>query len=182
MNYVLMEQVIRHVMANLAIVPASFVNIAKTKSLTSKEFILKEKLIFETEEGTISNRIWGCQISAEQQEIKLLVGDCSQDKETLEYCLIVQLKDSPAYGLYLAYSSKDDFSAEPMIAVSVNSKDWMECSTYLQATFLAGMEQVRDLGIGWTKCSDYTESYELMLQFIKFHTEFYEASYEGQED
>lgn len=169
-------------MANLAIVPAPFVNIDKTKSLTSKDFLLKEKLVFETESGTIANKVWGCQISAEQQEIKLLVGDCSQDKDTLEYCLLVKLKDAPAYGLYLAYSKHDDFNAEPMLAVSVNDKDWMECSTYLQATFLAGMEQIRDLGVGWMKCSDYSSNYELMQQFIKFHTKYYEASYEGQED
>jgi hypothetical protein len=177
-----MEQIIRHVMANLAIVPAPFVNLEKTKSLTSKDFLLKEKLVFENDDGTTTNKVWGCQISAEQQEIKMLVGDCSQDEMALEYCVLVQLKDAPAYGLYLSYSNQDDFSSEPMIAVSVNNKDWMECNTYLQATFLAGMEQVRDLGLGWSKCSDYADNYELMLSFIKFHSEFYEASYEGQED
>lgn len=176
-----MEQIIKHVMANLAIIPAVFINQEKTKSLTSKEFLLREKLVFEGDNGATNNNVWGCQISAEQQEIKILVGDCSQNKDILEFCVLVQLKDAPAYGLYLMLAG-DWVSQEPMIAVSINNKDWMECSTYLQATFLAGMEQIKDLGLGWSKCTNYIDQYELMLTFIKFHNIFYEASYEGQED
>lgn len=185
MNYVLMAEIVKHVLANLAVTPSEFVNLERTKSLTSKEFLLKEKLNFETDEGApLKNNVWGCQISAEQQEIKILVGDCTQDKNFPEYCLLVQLKDSPAYGLYLMYTEamEESFNPEPMIAVSVNNKDWMECTTYLQATFLAGMEQIRDLGLSWSKCADYTENYQLMVGFIKFHNSFYEAYYEGQED
>jgi len=50
MNYVLMEEIVKHVLANLAIMPSDFVNLERTKSLTSKDFLLKEKLNFETED------------------------------------------------------------------------------------------------------------------------------------
>ena len=184
MNYELMENIIRHVMAKLVIIPSSFIDIDidKSKSLLSKDFLLKEKLTFEGDNGAISNNIWGCQISSQQQEIKILVGDCSIDEK--EYCLLVQLKDAPAYGLYIVnnYTKHTPFDSEPMIAVSINNKDWMECSTYLQATFLAGMEQIKDLGLSWNKCSNYSEHYKLMLDFIKFHNEFYEDFYARQED
>jgi hypothetical protein len=184
MNYDLMTKIIQHVMANLVISKSDFVNIDKSKSLLSKDLLLKEKLNFEEDGIKSQNNIWGCQISAEQQEIKILVGDCTQDKNLPEYCLLVQLKDAPAYGLYLMFTETFDESMnpEPMIAVSVNNKDWMECSTYLQATFLAGMEQIRDLGLAWSKCTNYNDTYALMLSFIKFHNQFYEAAYEGQED
>lgn len=183
MNYILMEQIVKHILANLAIIPSNIVNLDRTKSLISKDFLLKEKLNFENEEGSpLKNNVWGCQISAEQQEIKILVGDCTQEDNVPEFCLLVQLKDAPAYGLYLLYAPDSNISAEPMIAVSVNNKDWMECSTYLQATFLAGMEQIRDLGLSWSKCSNYIENYQLMIEFIKFHNNFYEAFYEGKEN
>lgn len=179
-----MENIIRHVMANLAIIPSSFVDPDKTKSLMSKEYLLTEKLSFESEEEVIKNRIWGCQISLEQQELKFLLGDCSQEKNIPEYCLIVQLKNAPAYGVYLVFNDlvSSQVDSEPLLACTLNGKEWMECQTYLQATFLAGMEQVRDVGLSWNKCTDYKDQYELMLSFIEFHNVVYEAKYEGQED
>jgi hypothetical protein len=178
MNKVLMENIVRHVFANLAVIPSAFVNVDKTKSLMSKDFLLNDSLSFENESGIIRNKIWGCQISTEQQELKILLGDCSPEKQTPEYCLVVQLKDAPAYGIYLVCNSED---SEPLIACTLNGKDWMECQTYLQATFLAGMEQIRDVGLSWNKCSDYKNQYDLMVSFIDFHNAVYEAKYEGQE-
>lgn len=179
MNYDLMTEIIQHVFANLGIIQSQFVKLDNTKSLISKDLLLKEKLIFENDDGTVKNNIWGCQISAEEQEIKILVGDCSSDEDIKSYCLIVKLKDAPAYGLCLEYVySGDDLKKDcPMIAVSVNDKDWMECTTFLQSTFLAGMEQIRDLGLSWSKCLNYDEQYKLMLSFIKYYNTFYEPDY-----
>lgn len=178
-----MEQIVRHVMSNLAIVPASFVDLDRSKSLRSKEFLLNEKLSFQKENGQVfTKNVWGCQIVIDHKEMKILLGDCSQEKDLLEFCVVVQLQDAPAYGLYLAFNDLSDpetYEAEPLIAVTLNNTDWMECSTYLQGTFLAGMEQIRDLGLPWTKCTNYSEQYNLMLSFIKFHDSFYEVKNEG---
>lgn len=173
MNHELMGEIIKHVMANLAIIPSSFVNLDKSKSLMTKEYLLHDKLSFQNEDGNvIYNDIWGCQISTGEQELKFLLGNCgSQEQNLFECCLIIQLKDSPAYGLYLVY---DDYinsidNNESLIAVTLNSKDWLSCNTYLQATFLAGMEQVREAGLAWNKCTDYKSQHELMLSFIKYY-------------
>jgi len=187
MNKVLLENIIKHILANLAIIPEPYVNYAKTKSLVSKEFLLPETLSFETESGEIfKNQIWGCQISADQQELKILLGDCSQIKEIPEYCLIVQLKNAPAYGMYLVYPdhtyAAEGMNSEALLACTMDGTDWMICQTYLQATFLAGMEQIKDMGMAWNKCSDYQDQYRLMTSFIKYHHNIYEAKYEGQED
>ena len=176
MNRKLMEDIVRHIFANLAVIPSTFVNIDKTKSLMSKDFVLNEMLSFENEDGIINNKIWGCQISVEQQELKILLGDCSQEKNTPEYCLVVQLKDAPAYGVYLVCEPEN---SEALIACTLNGKEWMECQTYLQATFLAGMEQIRDIGAAWNKCINYKNQYDLMISFIDFHSLVYEAKYEG---
>jgi hypothetical protein len=183
MNRILMEDIVRHILSNLAIIPSSFVDPDKTKSLMSKDYLLPEKISFEAESEVIKNKVWGCQISVEQQELKFLLGDCTQEKNIPEYCLVVKLKDAPAYGMYLVYNDLvgGQVDSEPLIACTLNGKEWMECQTYLQATFLAGMEQVRDVGLGWSKCTDYKENYELLLSFIQFHNTVYEAKYEGQE-
>jgi hypothetical protein len=72
-----------------------------------------------------------------------------------------------------------EINSEALIACSLDGKAWMECQTYLQATFLAGMEQVRDVGMNWSKCLDYKVHYESLLTFIKFHHTLYEGQYEG---
>lgn len=178
MNKKLLETIVKHVFSNLAIIPSEFVKIEATKSLKSKDFILTEKMPFIMDDGLQINRnVWGCQLSVEQQEIKLLLADCSVEQDIPEYALLVQLKDNPYYGVYLVCS--DDVDSEPMIGCSMNGKDWMECQTYLQATFLAAMEQIRDIGFTWGKCDKYKIHFESLLTFIKYHHSVYEGNDEG---
>lgn len=183
MNFDLREQIIKHILANLVIIPANFISTLKSKSLKSSEYLLDKKLRFNIDDQIVERKLWGCQISSEQQELKILLGDCSQENIP-EYCLIVQLKDAPAYGLYLVHNgfSNDPIDSEAMLACSLNGKDWLECNTYLQATFLAGMEQVKEIGLAWSKCTSYDEQYEMMLSFLNFHAMTYGVKDEGQEE
>ena len=178
MNRILLETIVKHVLANLAIIPSEFVKLGATKSLKSKDFLLTERMPFIMDDGLQVNRnVWGCQLSVEQQEIKLLLADCSLEENIPEYALLVQLKDNPYYGVYLVHSNEVD--SEPMIGCSMNGKDWMECQTYLQATFLAAMEQMRDIGFTWSKCDKYKTHFEALLTFIKYHHSVYESKDEG---
>jgi hypothetical protein len=90
--------------------------------------------------------------------------------------LIVQLKNTPAWGAYLI--DQDFVNERPgnaFLACTINEKDWMECNTYLQSAFLSGMEHIKELGLSWTKCSDYKDHINLIKSFIKYHDSFYEA-------
>jgi len=175
MNTALLDQIVVNIFANLLVIPSDFVN-PDGKSLKSKDFLLKEQLVFETESGNISKNIWGCQLSAGEQQLKILLGDCSQDKDLQEYCLIVQLKDAPAYGAYLVYNNSGDtrHAGDAIIACSLNENDWLICNTYLQATFLAGMEQIKEIGLSWHKCTDYKNLISKMKSFIKYHDDYSE--------
>jgi hypothetical protein len=185
MNQKLTEQIVYHVLANLGALPSTFVGQKATQSLIDKQFLLPEKVSFEIEGGEIQRKnIYGCQITVtNSKEFKMLLADCTQDKDLPEYCLLVQLKDSPTFALYLVFNQlvSEPTDSEAMIAVSVDKVHWMPCSAYLQATFLAGMEQIRDLGFSWSKCTGYQEQYKHLLSFIKFHNNFYGAEDEGQE-
>lgn len=178
MNKVLTEQIIKHIFYNLAILSSSTINLDKTKSLMSKDFLILEKVPFETNIPNINNNIWACQVYTDKHEIKFLLGDCRQEKNVSEFCLLVELKDAPIYGLYLV-ENKDNISSDPLIACSMDGIDWMECKTFLQATFLAGMEQIRELGLTWKKCPDYQAQYNSMITFIKFYNAIYERPNEG---
>lgn len=186
MNSKLTEQIAYHVLANLGIFPSDFVNKEMTRSIVDKQFTLSEKISLEIEGGEIiRHNIYGCQVAvADSKELKILVANCTEDKSLPEYCMLVQLKDAPAFAVYLIFTqlSNESLDSEALIAVSTDQKNWMPCSTYLQATFLAGMEQIRDLGFGWTKCNNYQDQYQQLLSFIKFHHNFFGDTDEGQED
>ena len=178
MNLKLRETIVEHVLANLAVIPSTFVSFDKSKSLKSKEFLLSDKISFiAIDEKVVENKLWGCQFSADQQDLKILLADCSTDYDTPEYAAVIHLKSQPMYGIYTLFDP--DINQEALIAVSLNGKDWLECSTYLQATFLAGMENIKELGFPWVKCSDYKEELAALLSFIKFHSNVYGNSNEG---
>ncbi len=180
MNQPLMEQIVQHIFANLGLVAASYVDSQRTQSLIDKEFRLPDKhLNFSNDSQIVSRPIYGCQIVLGDKTFRILAGDCSQEIGSPEYCVVVQLTGLPAYGMYMICDSHID-EKESLIAVSMDNKDWMPCSTFLQATLLAAMEQLRDVGVGWSKCVNYQLQYEALLSMIKFHTNHYEeANNEG---
>ena len=166
MNNKLLEQIVKHIFVNLRIIPSDYIS-DKSKSLISKDYILDKNITFNIDnESVIKSKIWGCQLMIDKGELKILLTDCSQEND-LEYYLIVHLKDAPAYGLYLGIDK--DQNADYTIVCSVDYKNWMKCSTYLQATFLAGMEQLKDLKFVWNKCQNYNEQYEMLCSFIKYY-------------
>jgi hypothetical protein len=183
MNQKLTEQIVIHILSNLGVLPSTFIDQDKTKSVMDKKFLLPEKLTFETVDGEILRKnIYGCQISVtDTKEFKMLLADCTQEKDAPEYSLVIQLKGAPAFGVYLIFNQliPQDLPDEALIGVNTDKAHWIPCSTYLQATFLAGMEQLRDLGFGWTKCVSYQELHSQLLSFIKFHRNFFEVSDEG---
>jgi hypothetical protein len=182
MNRNLTEQIALHVLANLGVVSANFVNKEATQSIINKSYLLPEKISFEDNGQIVRKNIYGCQVSiADSKELRLLLADCTQDKEFPEFALLVQLKDAPAFGIYMIISN-DQMDSEVLIAVSADKQNWMPCSVYLQATFLAGMEQLRDVGFGWTKATNYSEHHQQLLSFIKFHHNIYQEANEGQEE
>lgn len=186
MNDKLTEQIAYHVLANLGILPSDFINISETKRINDKQFMLPDKISFETEDGALLQRnMFGCQVLVtDKREFKMLLADCTQEKDIPEYALIIQLKDAPAYGLYLIFNRlvEDPPEAEAMIAVNADKKHWIPCTTYLQATFLAGMEQLRDLTFGWSKCKDYKELHMQLLSFIKFHDNYFEVTTDERQE
>lgn len=174
MNKKLRETIVKHVFASFALIPSDFINLNTTKSIKSKEYLLSDRIPFALEDGSEEEKnVWGCQFTVDSQEIKILLADCSLEKEIPEYALLVHLKDNPFYGVYLVCSNQID--TESLIGCSMDGTSWMECNTYLQATFLAGMEHIKDIGLAWNKCSGYKDELKSLKEFIQFHHAVYEA-------
>lgn len=173
MNKKLSEEIIKHILSNFLIITSDFINPNDYKSLLHKDFLLKEKLIFTLDEPNSSrkNNIWGCKLNFLQQEVVILLGDCSQDSEIIEYSVIISIPNSPTYGLYIILNHVD---SKPLITCTLDNKSWITCNTFLQATFLAGMEQLKDTSFNCSKISSYEEQYKLLLSLINYHNSLYE--------
>lgn len=173
MNKALTQEIINHIFSGFSVLQSGYFNNSKFKSLKSSEFLLSEKVSFEDDDGRMrKNNIWGVQFTIENSPLKILLADCSVEKNILEYAMLVSLKDSPSYGLYSAYSLDDEkIDSVPLIAVSVDNQNWMSCNTYFQATFLAGMENTKELTYAPSNCTDYKSNYNLLLSFIKYHSQ-----------
>lgn len=172
MNITLKTEIIKHIFANLAVIPSDYVNLDKTRSIMNNDFKLKESLSFE--DSDVKNNVWGCKMLSDKQEIKILIANCTIDSNK-EYSLIFQLKDTPIYGLYYLESAPN----KSVIACSLDGEKWMQCSTFLQSTFLAGMENIKNMGLSYSKCTDYDSQFKSMNSFIKYFNLVYEAEYEG---
>lgn len=174
MNQALLKEIVSHVFATFAVIPSDFVNQQSTQSLMSPEYLLDDQVSFIVDNTTVKNKVWGCQMDVTQHQIKVLLADCDVAKDVPEFAMIVQPKDLPMYGLYLVCWEDSDPGEtikdyEPMLATSLDQgKNWMPLNTSLQATFLAGMEQARELNMTWTKIQDHKPTYQAMLSFLRF--------------
>jgi len=161
MNQHLLETILRHVYSNLLIIPSEFIDVNNSASILSTKFLLEDNL-------------WGCKVSSGDEELIIMVNSYED-----EHSLLVKLKDSPIYCSYLFNS--EEYDSEAMLACTLDGNSWLPCNTFLQATFLAGMEQMREIGLTWNKIKDYKEEKKLINSFIKFHHSIYEEDNEGSE-
>ena len=171
-------EIVKHIFENLG-VSNKKLNLDSFKSLKDKEFLLNKSLTLVNDQEEVKNKVWGCQQSFGSQLMTMLLADLSIDNDCA-YGLIVQLKDSPAYGLY--FNLDDKVFDETVISCTINNKDWIICNTHLQATFLAAMEQIKEVGLSWRKAEDYNEQYDLMISFIKNYDSLFGDVDEGQEN
>lgn len=177
MNVDLTEQIIRHILSSLKVISTDFINV-KSQTLISKNFLLEEKLQLEIEEDDlIQNSVWGCKFYIEGKTLKIIVGDASIDNSITEFCAIIHLDESPTYGMYIAMNE----DSRALIACSINGKDWMKCSIYLEATFLAGMEQMKNHLLLPQKCENYKSEFESMVSLMNFHSTVFGVIDEGEE-
>ena len=164
MNNILTFEIVKHVMNSFGILKDS-----KTISIKNDSFELKEKLKFERDDGTIDKkRIWAAEISIQNEPLKVLVTDCSE-KSDEEYYVFVKMHDCPAYCLY--FNSNPEFMNFNIICVAVE-KNWMKCNIGLQATFLAGIETVKDLPTTFQPSKKYKDDLDLFISFVDYNEEF----------
>lgn len=186
MNFELLTKIVEHIFASFLVINSRYITKNSSQSLMVDDFLLDKKVPFETNNKIENkNNMWSCQSKIADVDFKLLLVDCSDysdDKsEVKDYALIIQLTGSPVYGLYYSYSTIEPYPSPeyhyPLIGFNHNNT-WIVCNTFIQSTFLAGMEQLKDVNCIYTKCIEYKELYKYFETFMDFHTEFYDKFFD----
>lgn len=171
MSNKLTEEIIKRVYKCIGVILPG--DTATIESIMQNTFIIPNKIIFD--DGANGGSIWAIQSNInEQNSIKLMLADCSQS-EVPEYALLIAIDGAPSYATYLGYREYADINSpynyDALIACSVQDGSWVECSVYLQATFLCGMEKLRELSAGFEPLRDPDKMLYDLLKFIKYYEE-----------
>lgn len=161
---ILTQEIVNHIFSKLGV---GHSNLHRAyNSILNDNFMLDQKIcLIDEEEKEVNNSMWSCKITVEEKDFRLLIADCSTLNEQ-EYALIVSLDDSPAYGVYFSIT---DPSAN-YIACLLNGF-WVTATVYMQASFLTGMEQIRELSSPWVRNEKTDDLYEKLIQFVSYHDE-----------
>lgn len=170
----LTDQILAHIYHSLGI--GALTNI----SILSDAFLIPRKISFNIDgEEKIAN-LWGAQITIDNLNFRILCGDFSS--EIKEFALVIKLDNCPTYGCYLSFCEMNDnhFTnpSDGMILFSFKDNHWLISNTYVQATFLAGMEQLKDVGAAWQSLVKYDD----LIDNIKTLVEYHDNSFELGED
>jgi hypothetical protein len=159
----LAQEIVKHIFTKLGV--GNELHRAYT-SIIDSNFLLDRKLcLINDEDEEINNNMWSCKLTVEEKDFRLLLADCSalNDKE---YALIISLQGSPEYGCYFSMTDSESSA----IGCLLNGF-WIPATVYMQATFLAGMEQIKDLSMPWQFNDKTDDLYEKLVEFIKHHDE-----------
>lgn len=161
MNSKLTMEICKHILSNFGIIPSTFFDSQSFKTLNSDEFLLDKSLVFlDDNDKEVHKKVWGCSASFNNVSFSILLADLTQD-DLVSYCFIVQMENAPAYGFYI-----DVLGDEAIISCTTNNTNWTVCTTYLEATFLAAMEQLRGTGLPWGRIKDYGSQLSLLKSLI----------------
>jgi len=148
----LSNEIIRYVFDNFGIYNS------KVHSIQSDVFLTNERLSFKDDnDKLVECPIWACEAPIYNSKFQIISCRFDSDKEA---ALLVRLEGCPIYGCYLA--------EQGFIACQAKDK-WLPANMFITASFLAGVEQLREIGAPFEKIEDVNELVKLLKGFISFY-------------
>jgi len=168
MSTKLTNAIVEHIFDELGITAKQAVPI------TSNEFLTEHTISYTGDNGSDVAKVWACEATINNAKIVMAHTAFRMGDNDKDYALVVDIQDCPLYGCYL---SMYDYDSHPykdgLITFSLRPKKkseenaWIETTNYLQATFLAGMENLRDLMVSYSKPKDTNDIFKVLLSFVK---------------
>jgi hypothetical protein len=148
-NTALTNELVKHIFDNLGITAE------RRSSVVHEIFQSSKTLSFTDDSGKQKVPVFACQVQVDGKKFEIASVKLS-DKEAV---CISRLEGCPIYGSY--------FGEECLIGVMAKDR-WLEASMFIQASFLAGMEQLREVGSVFTALPKADEMFEHIKQFLMF--------------
>lgn len=160
--------IVKHIFKNLGI----FTEYPVAVSICHDSFLLDKKITFQVDNCELFAPVWACQTSVENKTLNIICTSLAIDHEehvnNTETFILVKLEGQPSYGCYLSSAGLGITVWDGFIAVELKTKSWIPTTTFLQATFLAGMEQLKDLSSKYDKSINIEELFTLLKSFIAY--------------
>lgn len=152
----LTHEIITHILYDFGI-------FSNALSIKNEEFKTSSKIKFEDNGALTERYIYSIKSSIENRQLKVYFIDASS-KISEEYSMLIEIDNLPIYGLYFY---EDDEGVRSIISTSLDKKSWFNCSVFLQATFLAGMEQLKELKFPWEKNELSEQEKDMVFSFME---------------
>lgn len=160
MNKDLTNQIVKHIFSNLGILEE------RVATLISDDFLTDLKIEYENINEKLSTaNIWATEAIANGVKIQLMASAFHMDND--EFAIVIEIENCPTYGCYLENCK----NMNSLIAFSVKNNAWIPTDIFTQATFLAGMEQLKDLTAEFSVCKNTKSLYEKLISFVNFRDE-----------
>lgn len=159
MRYGLTDCIVEHIFDNLGI------SLQRTASLRDPVFQLKETIEYD---DVYHATLYGAVFKIEKSYFRLLLADFSDNETNSEYALVIKLEGSPTYGCYLFIDEALGEPEDGLICFATKPNTWIKASVAIQATFLAGMENLREVNASWTKPDKYLDLLEELKSFYDY--------------
>lgn len=166
MNKKLLSEIIYHIFYNLGIN-----NQSSRVSIKDNHFQLSNSLeTIEENNKACKFNLFSSETKLSDSLFKILYCDFSS-QNLQEHCVMIKMQDCPTYACFLTI---DGSGYQGEMFTLLESNQWMPASTFLQAAFLAGMEQLKEVLAPWQKCHNFAELLAEMKLFIDYRNSLLE--------
>lgn len=166
MRYGLTDCIVEHIFDNLGI------SLQRTASLRDLAFQLQDTIQYQEDDEVYGENahatLYGAEFSIEKSKFRMLLADFNSNETNSEYALVVKLEGSPTYGCYLYVDNAIGDPEDGFICFAAKPNTWVKASVAIQATFLAGMENLREINSSWIKPKKYQDLLQELKSFYEY--------------
>jgi hypothetical protein len=155
---ILTDVIVEYIFTNLGMMDQ------RKNSLISSKLLIDQKITFEDEQ---QYDIYACETIISQAKI-MMVGTfiTNEEDNTKDMVAIIKIENCPTYGCYATLDKT--IVNNGLIAFTLKENTWVKANVFMQATFLAGMEQLRDVANPFDVCQITKDIYQDLVSFLTY--------------
>ena len=163
MNMKLTNCIVEHIFTNLGMI------MPKQNSIFSSQLLIDQKLKFDENNQENQYPVYACEAEINQSKITIIASKLDNEDQSQDLFAIIELKNTPAYGCHLSLDGQEKYNevSDGIINFQIKENMWLDTNVFIQASFLAGMEQLRDLTSSFTICAQPQDNFKKLSSFIK---------------